>query len=214
MAWFRITNNSRLPVHVQISWAGISEHYKNDLSPLLPTGERGYAEWDMGGAAAHDLTIVPASGTNQFTGDNGTAAARWVVFGVGILTAIAGVVLLPFSLGGSAALVAAGITATVAGTAVTIADVVLTGLELSMEPVTIRNLYAPDGYNIDIGGGAISYQEDDTDPAKIIVTGISPLTVHWVNNTTKNSGTETTGNGETVFTVRSSVDVPKSVEEG
>jgi len=154
MAWFRLRNNSAVPVNAALSWADFNEFYSNDIPPLYTDKDgvthSGYAEWDVGGAAWHSLTVTVSNGSNQFGSNNAEAISEWVIGSVGVITTVVGTALIPFTGGLSAAATAAGaaaLAAAIGGAVVTIADITFAGVEFALKPVSIPNLYAPDGYN-------------------------------------------------------------------
>ena len=186
MTWFRVRNKSKLPIHVAISWGGIIQHHKNDIQP------GGYCEWDVPGLGWHDMTGVVSNGSNQFdpSKDNLSAIGKWIIGGAGVLLAAGGIALLPFTGGSSTAMVVTGISVAVSGAIVTTADIVVAGIHAALHPVSVSNLYGPDGYNVDFTGAEVigTY---DKDTKTFTVTDVTPLKLNWKNNNTGNSGTET-----------------------
>jgi hypothetical protein len=105
---------------------------------------------------------------------------------VSAVVAAAGIVLLAFSGGSSAA----GISLAVSGAVATATDIAFTIGDTIVNHVTLSNMYGPDGYDIHVRGDDLigSY-----DPAtgKFTVTGFHPLLVEWVNNTSHSNGVVT-----------------------
>jgi hypothetical protein len=132
MAWFRITNLAAVPINTELTWADFNEFYANDLPPAVHDAQgkvlsRGYAEWDVGGAAWHSLTVVASNGNNKFTSNNAEAITEWTIGAIGVITTVAGTALIPFTGGLSGAATAAGaaaIATAIGGAVVTVADIV------------------------------------------------------------------------------------------
>lgn len=187
MTWFRLRNNSPLPVNAAISWGGIIQHYKNNIP-----GGGGYAEWNVPGLGWHDIKIVPANGDNQFdpSKDNLSAIGQWALGAVGVAIAAGGLVLIPFTAGASTGVTVAGIGIAAGGAVITASDIVIAGINAALYPVSVSGLYGPDGYNFEVGGGEIvgTY---DKDGKVLTVTQFKPLMVKWTNNKTHATGTET-----------------------
>jgi hypothetical protein len=176
MTWFRIKNKTNLPVHVVISQADIIYFHVNDLAP------GGYWEADVG-LGGYDLTVVPSNGSNQIdpAKHNMSAVTGWVVGAAAVVVGAIGVVAIPFTAGTSVAWTIAAAGAAVAGAGATIADVTVAIADAVLNPVTISNLYGPDGYNFEIVGGEVI---GDKVGNTFTVTKINPFRVHWHNNKT------------------------------
>jgi len=179
MAWFRFRNNSALPVHLSLSTAGVIQWCKNDV----PAG--GYDEVYLEDAIWHDLTVMPSNGHNQFDKRDNNIW-KGLEIGVGLLGAAAAVVAAPFTGGASVAIAIA-----VAGGVIAVGDTVVSIVNFAIHPASVGNLYEPDGYNFEIGGGQIAGHYDQ--PQHFTITGFSPLTIKWHNNNTGKEGTVTAG---------------------
>jgi len=183
MSNITVTNNTLLPIHVATSWKGIIQFYKNDLKP----GES--FNFDKFGLGWTDFTAVVATSENKFNHDSDASAILGLVaVGAGIAASIAGLALLPFSGGSSAALVAAGYA--VAGTAgaISLAGAVIEGVEGALMPASVKALFVSDGYELNVDGGNIVGAYED---GVFHVTRIDPLEVRWRNRTSGTQGTET-----------------------
>jgi len=88
-----------------------------------------------------------SNGKNGFdpAKDNPFAIGKIVIGSVGAVVAAAGIVLLPFSGGSSAFITAAGISLVVSGAVVTATDIAFTIGDTLVNPVTLSNMYGPDG---------------------------------------------------------------------
>jgi hypothetical protein len=177
MSWFRVTNNAGVPVHLAISTAGVIQYHQNDVP-----GGGGYAEFDVQDAIWHDLNVVPSNGHNQIDAqnNNGWKIAEIVIGSVGILAAAAAAPLT----GGSSLAIAV----TIGGALVAVGTTVASVANFAMNPATIDNLYAPDGYNFTVSGGEFEGQQG---PNGWVITGFKPISVYWHNNETNNDGTVT-----------------------
>jgi hypothetical protein len=176
VSWFRISNNAGVPVHLAVSTAGVIQYHKNDVA-----GGGGYAEFNVKDAIWHDLTVVPSNGHNQIDAprQNGWKIAEIVTGSVGILVAGAAA---PFTGGASLAIAVA-----IGGGLVAVGTTVASIVNFAMNPATISNLYAPDGYNFTISGGEFEGHQDGS--GGWVITGFKPISVKWHNNQTKREGT-------------------------
>ena len=185
MSWFRITNASGLPVHVSVSTAGVIQWCQNDVPAREMPRETGYTEVYMDDAIWHDLTVIPSNGKNQINkADNNLW--KGLEIGVGVLGLAAAVIAAPFTGGASVAIAIA-----VAGGVIAVGDTVVSVVNFAIHPATVGNLYAPDGYNFEIGGGRVVGHYEK--PQRFIITGYEPLTLKWHNNATHNEGTVVAG---------------------
>ena len=187
MAYFRFWNgSSAMPVHIALEWGGILQYYKNDMNP----GD--YWEYDVPGLGWHALEVRPSNGKNQFdpAKDNPFAIEKIVVGAVAVVVAGIGIALIPFTAGSSTFITAGAIAVAVGGGVVTVTDIGFTIGDAVVNPVSVSNLYGPDGYNIHVKGGDLigSY---DANTKKFTVTGFQPLLVEWKNNNTGSNGVQT-----------------------
>ncbi len=185
MAYFRVWNKSpSVPVHVVVSWAGIIQHYQNDLAPS------GYTEWDVPGGGWHDFTAIPSNGSNQVnpSHDNLSSIAKFVIGGVSLAAVAVGGVVAFIPSGGSSAVVAFGIGAAIVSGLTFAGDAVVSIIGAQLHPASVANLYGPDGYNIEVRGGEIT--GNVSADKKLLLTGFTPLVVHWHNNNTNKEGNE------------------------
>jgi hypothetical protein len=186
MAWFRVWNKSpSLPVHVVVSWAGIIQHYHNDVPP------GGYVEWNVPGVGWHDFTAIPSNGSNQVhpSTDNMASIAKFIIGGASLVAVAVGGIVAAIPSGGSSVVVAIGIGAAIASGMIFAGDVVVSIVDASLHPASASNLYGPDGYNIEVRGGKLIGQVSP-DGSTLHVTGYEPLQVHWHNNNTGKEGNE------------------------
>ncbi|NMO72894.1 hypothetical protein BCV02_01275 [Vibrio breoganii] len=183
MAKFRFWNNSpSLPVHIAITWGGIIQHYANDI----PVG--GYWEVDVPGGGWHDVQLRPGLRESRFDPkkDNVIAVAEIVIGSLAAVIAVAGVVLVPLT-GGGSVVVAAGVVTATMGTVVTLTDIGFVIADRVVNPVSIAGLYGPDGYDIEVGGGDLTSDEDAATSTPI-VRNIKPFVMKWKNNKTNSTG--------------------------
>jgi hypothetical protein len=175
MAWFRVKNKTELPVHVSISQAGIIYFHKNDLAP------GGYWESNVG-LGGYDLNVIPSNGSNKIdpSRDNVAAIGKWALGAGAVVVGVAGLALVPFSGGGSLALV--GAAAAGAGAITTVSDITVSFVDAKLHPKTVEGLYGPDGYNFEIvGGQVLGHMEGENN---YVVDSVLPFTVHHHNNNT------------------------------
>lgn len=187
MAWFRFWNNSSaMPVHIAIEWGGILQHWKNDI----PVG--GYWEVNVPGLGWHAIEVRPSNGKNQYdpAKDNVFGIANIAIGSVAAVVAAAGIVLIPFTAGSSSFVTGAAIATAVGGGVVTATDIAFAIGDAVVNPVTLSNMYGPDGYNIHVRGGDLIGTYDEN-TGLFTVTGYQPLLVEWENNTSHSKGVET-----------------------
>lgn len=187
MAWFRFWNDSSaMPVHIAISWGGIIQHHRNDIPP------GGYWEVNVPGLGWHGLDVRPSNGKNQFdpSKDNVSGIANIAIGAVATVVAAAGIILIPFTAGSSTFITGAAIATAVGGGVVTATDIAFAIGDAVVNPVSMSNLYGPDGYNIHVKGGDLIGKYDDNSK-KFTVTSFQPLLIEWHNNTSHSSGVET-----------------------
>jgi hypothetical protein len=189
MAWFRVWNKSpSVPVHVVVSWAGIIQHYHNDLRP----GE--YCEWHVPGLGWHDFTAIPSNGANQVdpAHDNIPSIAKFVIGGLSLGAVAVGGVIAFLPSGGSSVVFALGAGAAIVSGLTFTGDAVVSGIDAALHPASVSNLYGPDGYNIEVRGGEVT---GHTENGKLLLTSYKPLVIHWHNNQSGTHGDEFAAHG-------------------
>lgn len=185
MSNISVTNNTKLPIHIAMTWKGIVQYFHNDLKPgETHNFDKFFTGWS-------DFHAVVATEENRFSHDNDAAAILGLGAVVaGVVASVAGIALLPFSGGTSSAMVIAGIA--VAGTAgaISVAGAVIEGIEGILMPASVKALFVSDKYTISVKGGNIIgvFEEDNK---TFTVTKVEPLSVHWRNEISGNSGVET-----------------------
>ena len=181
MSKIKVTNNTNLPIHIAMTWAGIVQYYKNDLQPGASFD---FSEFGTGWS---DFTAVVGTPENEFSHKmDATKIMSFVTAGAGILTSIAGIALIPFSGGASAGLVFAGLTVTAASTTVAATNVAIRGVEGEMSPATIKGLFVSDHYTMSVQGGNIIGSLDE-DGQTFHVQKFEPLYVEYKNETSRES---------------------------
>ncbi|TPJ77216.1 hypothetical protein [Mesorhizobium sp. B2-6-2] len=173
---FHIVNDSGVPVHVALSTAGVVQYCKNDVAPKTDF------TWTLNDAIWHDLTVIPSNGQNKINvrDNNAWKIAEIVVGSAGVLAAAGAA---PFTGGASLAIAAAAI-----GGVVAVGTTVVSLTNFFLHPAAISNLYAPDGYDVDIQGGNLVGHMNG---GEFIATGFNPIVLQWRNHSTKSHGTVT-----------------------
>lgn len=207
MANFKVTNETHLPIHVAISWGGIIQDHVNDLQPGKTFN------FAVPGGGWHDMTGIVSNGSNQINPkkSNVAAFANWILGGVTLATTVVSLALIPFTFGATTPLAtaslltlttsAAAATAVSAATAASIttavvsavaftADMVITGINAALHPVSISNLYGHDGYKITFTGAeVVGTLNNGMDT--FTVTSFTPLSLSWENSKTHKKGVKT-----------------------
>lgn len=163
MSVIQVYNNSKLPIHGALSWAGTQQQAFNALPP-----EKDHS-FQVGGGW-HDLTIVVGGAKNQFD-TNRNNQINWE----SLLRYSAAVnFFLPPQLIGLDRLGVSGAVDVDWG-------------DFKIPPVQVTQLYAPDSYTIDITGGEIlgTYNK----ATKVYkVTYVQPLYLSWHNRQSNATG--------------------------
>ncbi len=202
MSEIKVTNNTKYPIHIAMSWKGIVQYHKNNL---LPGEEYNFSKFLTGWS---DFTAVIASPENEFS-DKGNAAniAGLVGIGLSAVVATAGLILIPVTGGVSSSLTAAALatittisaTTAVLGGVITLGGIVLEGIDGVMQPASYKALFVSDKYKLSVEGGDLiglpktdengEILLDENGNATLIVSEIKPLIVKWKNLTSGKSGT-------------------------
>ncbi len=182
-SYIMVVNKSAWPIHGALSWANIQQQCFNSLA-------KGGSSHDfVVNLGWHDLTIVPGSESNKFdkarNNDLGDVG-RFILNVVAFLNPALNASLAVSQLAGGKQMIDIG--APPPG-APKVAKV--TGKDIRIGPVQVRELYAPHGYTVTITGGQIEGTYDQATET-FTITGAQPLKLRWVNRTTKTSG-EVTG---------------------
>lgn len=185
MSNIAVTNNTRLPIHIAMTWKGIVQYYHNDLKP----GETHNFDKFLTGWS--DFHAVIATEENRFNHDSDAGAILGLgAVAAGIVISVAGIALLPFSGGTSSAAVVAGIAIASTAGVISVAGAVIEGVEGILMPASVKALFVSDKYSISVeGGNIIGVFEEDS--KTFTVTKVEPLSVHWKNEVSGNSGVET-----------------------
>ena len=103
---YYVKNNTPLPIHAATQWAGIIQRYENNIKP----GETGIIQAEETGF--QDFVVVTGLPGFEFSHDNDWKVVLGGIAAFGAaLAAIAGVCLIPFTGGASAAIVAGAVVA-------------------------------------------------------------------------------------------------------
>ena len=181
---FKVKNTTNTPIHVRVSNAGITYWYKN----WLAAGEE--HTFDPS-AIWFDLTFYYASHDNEISErDNAAPGAGIGVTILGILSMIAGVILMAIPLPGpqpaAAVLIATGATA-IAGVVSTIGGIAITIAQNAYLPATIGQIYGANNYEFNVTGG-FTLERDPQHPEQFLITGASVIGVDWKNLNQGTSG--------------------------
>lgn len=177
MSYIMVVNKTRLPLHGALSWAGIQQQCFNDLQP-------GASHDFVVGLGWHDLTVVVGGKDNRFdeANNNKIDFGRLALDVVRLVVLMGGPVGIAFPFGNpnlSKLSLAAGQPQP--------GGVKLAGLPLEFRPVQVTELYAPDGYTIDVNGGDVDGVYDEA-LHTFTITKVTPLALEWRNRNTSNSG--------------------------
>lgn len=182
MSNISVTNTTKLPIHIAMSWKGVIQYYVNDLQPGQ---SHNFNQFALGWS---DFSAVVGTPENKFNHESDFA--NILAFGTaltGLAVSIAGLVAIPFTGGASTPLVVIGIAAAAAGVSLT--GVVIEGIEGALMPASVKALFVSDQYTLNVGGGEVVGIHNEKEKT-FQVTEIKPLSVGWKNNTSGSLGTE------------------------
>ena len=186
MSSIKVTNNTNLPIHICMTWKGIVQYYKNDLQP----GES--HNFDKFFTGWSDFSAVIGTEENKFNHDKDFS--NILSFGTaitGAILSITGLVLAPVTGGGSVVLAMSGAAIAAASTSVSIASVVIDGMNGVLMPASVKALFVSDKYTISLtGANILGDHVKSGDEEKFLVSKVEPLQIKWNNLTSGASGIE------------------------
>jgi hypothetical protein len=176
-----VVNQARWPIHGALSWNGIQQRCFNDLPP-------GQSHDFVVGLGWHDLTIVPGTEKNRFSAgkNNQINWGRLAMQALTLATPGSGGLRLLAPTTGTNSLWQLGVGPGGQNTG----DLKIDASNITLHPVQVTGLYAPDGYTVTISGNEVSGTYDEAENTFRITT-VSPLKLHWENRNSHSKGDST-----------------------